>query len=111
MARLDSAWREPGLVMDKVVLLAPRNPSSYHFPTQLLAFRRDAEGLRKLLSALSRTDLDLGDQAKNALENYSGKKDDTMKRPGFGDAEVCGIEPPGSCRARGDRHLLWPSRM
>ena len=67
-------------MMDKVVLLAPRNPSSYHFPTQLLAFRRDAEGLRKLLSALSRTDLDLGDQAKNALENYSGKKDETMKR-------------------------------
>jgi hypothetical protein len=66
-------------IMDKVVLLAPRNPSSYQAPSQVLAFRRDAEGLRKLLSALSRTELDLGDQAKNTLENYSGKKDDTMK--------------------------------
>ena len=46
----------------------------------MLVFRRDVEGLRKFLAALSRTELDLGDQAKRALETDSGQNDDKLKK-------------------------------
>jgi hypothetical protein len=67
-------------MMEKLVLLAPRNPRSYRAPLQVLVFRRDLEGLRKLLASLARTELDLEGQAKQSRETYSGKNDDKMKK-------------------------------
>jgi hypothetical protein len=66
-------------MMQKVVLLSSRNPGSYEALKQVLVFRRDADGLRKLFGTLSRTELDLAGQAKRATEVYAGKLDDTMK--------------------------------
>jgi hypothetical protein len=65
--------------MQKVVLLSARNPNSYESIHQVLAFRRDADGLRKLVATLSHTELDLADQAKRATETAAGKLDDKLK--------------------------------
>jgi hypothetical protein len=63
----------------KVVLLSSRNPNSYEVLQQVLVFRRDTDGLRKLFATLTRTELDLAGQTKRAAENYAGKLDDMMK--------------------------------
>jgi hypothetical protein len=67
-------------MMEKVILLAPQNPSFYRSPAQLLASREDLEGLRKLLSTLEHTELDLSDLAKRARERDSGQPDKTSRR-------------------------------
>ena len=66
-------------MLEKVVLLAPQNPASYRSLTRLLDHRRDAEGLRKLLSSLEHTELDLNDETKIARENESGQRDASNK--------------------------------
>jgi hypothetical protein len=62
-------------MMEKVMLLAPQNAVNYQSPTRVLTFRRDQEGLRKLLSILERTELDLSDHAKRAHEADMGLED------------------------------------
>ena len=62
-------------MMEKVILLAPENPSYFQSPARLLGLRHDIDGLRKLLSSLNRNQLDLSDQAKRAKENRSGLRD------------------------------------
>jgi tetratricopeptide (TPR) repeat protein len=78
-------------MMEKVILLAPQNPSFYQSPARVLLFRKDVEGLRKLLSALNRTQLDLSDQARRARDALSGQKDLTKKRAA--QASLAFIEP------------------
>jgi hypothetical protein len=78
-------------MMEKVILLAPQNPSFYQIPAKVLAFRRDQEALRKLLSTLERTELDLSDQAKRARETDTGQNDQTRKRAAQGATRL--VEP------------------
>ena len=100
--RSNSPGREPGTFHDgESLLLAPRNPSFYQVPTQVLAFRRDAAGLRKIYSVLSRTELDLADDAKRAEGLYSGKKDVEMKSVAESSAEVRRNRPAGGPRQGG----------
>jgi hypothetical protein len=87
-------------VMDKVVLLAPRNPSSYQMPRQVLAFRRDVPGLRKLFATLSRTEVDLADNARRATDVYAGKMDAEMKSMAQSNLKYAEIDLPPA-RAKG----------
>jgi hypothetical protein len=78
-------------MMEKVIVLAPENPSFYQTPARVLAYRRDIEGLRKLLSSLSHNQLDLSTQAKRAKQNQSGQRDQTHK--GLAQASLTFLEP------------------
>ena len=69
---------------EKVTLLAPRNPDYYESSVRVLEHRRDGAGLRKLVSSLERTELDLVDRAKSQRENESGAKDRQMKEQAEG---------------------------
>jgi hypothetical protein len=66
-------------LMDKVMVLAPRNPHSYASPTRILAYREDSERLRRILNRLDSVDLDLGDEIKKARATYAGQKEDELR--------------------------------
>ena len=77
--RADRSVNRARSMMEKVLLLSSRNPETYQACKQLLAFVRDAEGLRKLFASLSRTELDLARESKRAAELQEGKLDGLMK--------------------------------
>src|SRR5262249_6752018 len=66
------------------ILLAPRNPDYYQSFVRMLERRRDGDGLRKLLSALERTELDVSDHAKRERERESGAKDLSIREDAAG---------------------------
>ncbi len=78
-------------MMEKVSLLAPQNPASYQTPLRVLVFRHDVDGLRKLLSSLNRTQLDLSDQERRTRETNSGQKD--QENRGAALASLMFVEP------------------
>jgi hypothetical protein len=61
--------------MEKVILLAPRNPGSYTSLMRVLAYRGDAAGLARVRGRLAGVELDLDDRAKQARETYDGGRD------------------------------------
>jgi hypothetical protein len=69
---------------EKVSLLAPRNAGFYGAFVRVLERRRDGDGLRKLLSALERTELDLSDRARRLVDQKAGLKDRQMKEQARG---------------------------
>jgi tetratricopeptide (TPR) repeat protein len=85
---------------EKVILLSPRNPDYYESFVRVLERRRDGDGLRKLLSTLGRTELDLSDNARRERENESGAKDRRMKEQAAGALSMADPIVPVS-RARG----------
>ncbi len=78
-------------LMEKVILLAPRNSSSYEAGIGLLVSREDLEGLRRIRSKLQGITLDLDDDNKRAREAYAGKKDKEMQ--GYVKASLAKLEP------------------
>ncbi len=78
-------------LMEKVILLAPRNSSSYEAGIGLLVSREDLEGLRRIRSRLQGITLDLDDDTKRAREAYAGKKDKEMQ--GYVKASLAKLEP------------------
>ena len=91
--------------MEKVLVLSSRNPETYQICKQLLAFVRDAEGLRKLFASLSRTELDLAKESKRAAELQEGKLDGLMKTTAQSAPSTlkpsCRWAAPRRCDARG----------
>jgi hypothetical protein len=77
--RANSGLKRALLMMDKVLLLGPRNPNFYAAPKGIYAYCRDDQALRAIRARLERTELDLNDQAKSAQESYSGGKDNEAK--------------------------------
>ena len=86
--RADRSVNRARSMMEKVLLLSSRNPDTYHACKQLLAFVRDAEGLRKLFASLSRTELDLARETKRAAELQESKLDGLMKTTAQSRAQV-----------------------
>jgi hypothetical protein len=60
---------------EKVSLLAPRNAGFYEPFVRILEWRRDGDGMRRLVSSLNRTELDLNDRARRLIKLNSGVKD------------------------------------
>jgi hypothetical protein len=69
---------------EKVILMAPRNPDYYQSFVRMLERRRDGDGLRKLLSSLERTELDVSDHAKRERVRESGAKDQSIREDAAG---------------------------
>jgi tetratricopeptide (TPR) repeat protein len=78
-------------LMEKVILLAPRNPDSYESLMRVLAYLEDAERLRRVGSRLDSVELDLGDQVKKARETYAGQ--DVEEMTGLTKAALLRVEP------------------
>ncbi len=65
--------------MEKVFMLAPRNPDPYGSAVRIFGYRDDLAGLRRVESRLKGVDLDVSDDAQNAKETFAGKKDKQMR--------------------------------
>jgi tetratricopeptide (TPR) repeat protein len=79
-AVVDRYLRHPGTVKartyaDKLMIVAPKRPSSYTTLNGILIQARDLEGQKALLAKVEKADLDLVTQAREYQEYISGKSD------------------------------------
>jgi len=62
--------------LDRTLLLSPKNSQAYSIALSVQEWSRDLEGLKRLHEQLARVDLDVSDHRANAMEHFSGKKDE-----------------------------------
>ncbi|MBI1917931.1 MAG: hypothetical protein HYS12_24825 [Planctomycetes bacterium] len=78
-ARKDSTVRKATALANRLLLMAPRRPASYHSLLVLLDLTGDRDGLRTLEATARKADLDLSHSVRESLDLYAGKKDAQRK--------------------------------
>jgi hypothetical protein len=74
------AYRKAASYLERLLILAPKNPNVYRLLASMYEDQRNLKGLRDLAARVDKAALDLSDEEKQTREHWAGKRDDKERK-------------------------------